>query len=938
MIQINLTLHRNFVLQGLEKEKTVPCHSGSVPKVASKEPLPSGHVNHIFLSEPSSPKQLVPCPRIDAHFNPVPREIGRSVEPPHSTPNAAINLTNRSVCSSILGGSFTRHATEFSEKVGLNGCSRRDPLYSTHTFKDATAERDLNSLLRDLEVVEERMKELEQENTSFSRRYSLASSPTSSQPTDVQSSNDSKLYANKHDNHSMKISPNKENGFISAQWVAELNKDAQIVTQKGPAVSTTQASSPPAFLGAGDACMSPPTSPQPPTPSLGLLQQTEAGLWCVTHNSAENTSTSPGPGNGFQVRQRIEAGRSMSDDGQSTSTRLLSEACYKNGPAAKSRPREHYQYPGPSAQLRSTGLQSARTGPLDVVDHSVSITPSPDRGIIDVVHTHIPNSTHTRQQEICRVNDPVALRRQDCCREWGLPQQSTQLNVYTQPNKARDGEDDRSLSGVGSWSPGHPPIRRDKMKSHSLAEAGEIDRLSHSISPESSLSDKSNPDSNQSITYSRDGMERSQIKKQLVVRIFRPDRTTKAIMIDEQMTAGEIASMLIEKNFLKPSTSLAVVEKVPALKIERVFEEHDKVSECILSWPTGSQNMIFFEDRKDHFGFIESPKYWFGEEFAEVYGYNSADAVQTMLSNLEQAGFPEWRDYLYIRKPGEKTWSRRFCVLRSSGLYTSKRNKKSLSSTDLIRILILDSQLQLYTTTGGWSRLRAPTPHGFAFKPYSAQDTTSKHVFCFCATDEKALRNWICRLRIAKFGRQLFINYQNALARVQRQIAIRHAPPAGLYNMNGSLSAYIQRKSSFDILTSSTSTVAITPAESASSLTLNTGSPSVPKKFLLGRHQQPDSKQPFADPRFGQVTNRFALESERSVSPLLLRSQQPTTQATSHNKPYPISQPQMTNSSVDRGLTSRVSYALPQTVIAGSQTPTSGSCQPDRKPTTINYV
>ncbi|KAF8571301.1 hypothetical protein P879_02127 [Paragonimus westermani] len=782
------------------------------------------------------------------------------------------------------------------------------------------------------------MKELEQENTSFSRRYSLASSPTSNQPTEVQGSDDSKLnYANKHDDHRLKISPNKENGFISAQWAAELNRDAQIVTQRGPAVSTTQASPPPAFLGAGDACMSPPTSPQPPTPSLGLLQQTEAGLWCVTHNSVENASNSHGPGNGFPMRQRIEVGRPMSDDGQPMSTRLLSEACYKNGPAVKSPSREHYQYPGANAQLRSTGLPSPCTGPPDFVDHSISATPSTDHGLTNAVHTHIPNCTHTPQQESFKVNDSVAMRTQQCSREWGLSHQSTQLSACTQPNKAKDGEDDRSLSGVGSWSPGHPPIRRDKMKSHSLAEVGEIDRLSHSISPESSLSDKSNPDSNQSIAYSRDGMERSQIKK-LVVRIFRPDRTTKAIMIDEQMTAGEIASMLIEKNFLKPSTSLAVVEKVPALKIERVFEEHDKVSECILSWPTGSQNMIFFEDRKDHFGFIESPKYWFGDEFAEVNGYNSADAVQTMLSNLEQVGFPEWRDYLYIRKPGEKTWSRRFCVLRSSGLYTSKRNKKSLSSTDLIRILVLDSPLQLYTTTGGWSRLRAPTPHGFAFKPYSAQDPTSKHVFCFCATDEKALRNWICRLRIAKFGRQLFTNYQNVMARVQRQIAIRHAPPGGLYNMNGSLSAYIQRKSSFDILTSSTSTIAMTPAESASSLTLNTGSPSVPKRILFSRNQQPDSKPLFADPRFGQVTNRCALENERPVSPLLLRFHQSTAQATSHNKPYPIGQTQTANSNVDRGLTSRVNYALPQSVIAGSQTSNSGSYQSDRKPTTINYV
>lgn len=54
---------------------------------------------------------------------------------------------------------------------------------------------------------------------------------------------------------------------------------------------------------------------------------------------------------------------------------------------------------------------------------------------------------------------------------------------------------------------------------------------------------------------------------QLVVRIFRTDRTTKAILIEENMTAGEVASMMIEKNFLQPSIRLAVVEKVPALKV-----------------------------------------------------------------------------------------------------------------------------------------------------------------------------------------------------------------------------------------------------------------------------------------------------------------------------------------------------------------------------------
>lgn len=42
--------------------------------------------------------------------------------------------------------------------------------------------------------------------------------------------------------------------------------------------------------------------------------------------------------------------------------------------------------------------------------------------------------------------------------------------------------------------------------------------------------------------------------------------------------------------------------------LERVFEESEIVADCILAWPVKSQNMIFFETREDHFGFIESPK------------------------------------------------------------------------------------------------------------------------------------------------------------------------------------------------------------------------------------------------------------------------------------------------------------------------------------------
>lgn len=54
-------------------------------------------------------------------------------------------------------------------------------------------------------------------------------------------------------------------------------------------------------------------------------------------------------------------------------------------------------------------------------------------------------------------------------------------------------------------------------------------------------------------------------------------------------------------------------------------------------------------------------------------------SVQKMLLNFTSSGLAEWHDFLYIRKPGEKTWTRRMCVLRNSGLYASKKNKKTFS-------------------------------------------------------------------------------------------------------------------------------------------------------------------------------------------------------------------------------------------------------------------
>ncbi|KER20883.1 hypothetical protein T265_10655 [Opisthorchis viverrini] len=653
---------------GLEKDRassqTLNTSFSSTPNASQQTNRPS-YVNRTFQNDQKSPRRAIPPVRESS----VPlsystRETSSLAEA--RSPVRKLSFANDRTVSVQL----SQARLSGSGEVPLNGRACVHNALFGKGFKEATAERDLSSLLRDLEVVEERMKELEQENNVFTRRYSLASSPTTSQPVNSMSNGNGFTRNDVQTRRSDSVYTRAENGFISAQWAAEVNRD--IKPEVSVIKSVSSDSAPPACLGAGDACVSPPTSPQPNTPSMALLQATEAGLWCVQNSPSRPQTHTTTVGNGSHV---IASTEQHTNRPCPTSPLRKTPGLFPNGEA-------HYMYQNYETQekvieeMKALAAQRALRSPIYANDVQLgTATSSPQ--------TYIPTSRQTpipppRQY----VESPHIVSPNSCSSP--VSQQQCQLVKKL----ARDGDDDSSLSGISSWSPGQPPAtqKRDLIKGTTLSPPSMTDRLSGSLSPSSSTSDKSgsdHADGNLALHGSRRTLDQNNVKK-LVVRIFRPDKTTKAIMIEERMNAGEVASLLIEKNFLKPSTSLAVVEKVPALKIEHVFEEHENVADCILSWPTGSQNMLFFEERKDHFGFIESPKLWFGEEFAEVHRYNSADAVQMMLNNIDQAGFPEWRDYLYIRKPGEKTWSRRLCVLRSSGLYTSKKNKKTLASFSIV--------------------------------------------------------------------------------------------------------------------------------------------------------------------------------------------------------------------------------------------------------------
>ncbi len=129
---------------------------------------------------------------------------------------------------------------------------------------------------------------------------------------------------------------------------------------------------------------------------------------------------------------------------------------------------------------------------------------------------------------------------------------------------------------------------------------------------------------------------------------------------------------------------------------------------------------------------------------------------------------PEVEGELYLRAEGKKTWKKYFFTLRSSGLYycpTGKLDKNggqkpSPKSTKELLCLATFDLNSVYLGFGWKKKFKAPTDFGFALKHPQVQAKAPKHIKYLCAENEDQLRLWLTGVRIAKYGRQLWSNWE----------------------------------------------------------------------------------------------------------------------------------------------------------------------------------
>ncbi|CAF5219912.1 unnamed protein product, partial [Rotaria magnacalcarata] len=98
----------------------------------------------------------------------------------------------------------------------------------------------------------------------------------------------------------------------------------------------------------------------------------------------------------------------------------------------------------------------------------------------------------------------------------------------------------------------------------------------------------------------------SQHTSKLLIRTYNDDGSTKSILIDDSMSIRDVLFVLVHKNHREPDIDYALVEILPDLHMERIFEDHQRLTEAILMWPTTSPNRLIFTKRLEKYALFRA--------------------------------------------------------------------------------------------------------------------------------------------------------------------------------------------------------------------------------------------------------------------------------------------------------------------------------------------
>lgn len=117
--------------------------------------------------------------------------------------------------------------------------------------------------------------------------------------------------------------------------------------------------------------------------------------------------------------------------------------------------------------------------------------------------------------------------------------------------------------------------------------------------------------------------------RRLFVKAFSEDGSAKSLLVDERMNCGFVTKLLAgmsqitqnpleifkrfhvlftDKNHVNMEVTWGLIEYLPELYIERLFEDHELLVENLLLWSNDSKNRVLFIKRKDRVSLFNTPE------------------------------------------------------------------------------------------------------------------------------------------------------------------------------------------------------------------------------------------------------------------------------------------------------------------------------------------
>ncbi|XP_048488452.1 amyloid beta A4 precursor protein-binding family B member 1-interacting protein isoform X1 [Plutella xylostella] len=269
-------------------------------------------------------------------------------------------------------------------------------------------------------------------------------------------------------------------------------------------------------------------------------------------------------------------------------------------------------------------------------------------------------------------------------------------------------------------------------------------------------------------------MREASVKK-LFIKAFSADGSSKSLLVDEKMSCGYVTRLLADKNHVSMEPKWAIVEHLPDLYMERVYEDHEVLVDNLMLWTRESKNRILFAERPDKIAVFQTPERFLLAEddrgFSSEHDDHSRQVIledffgqstgaTSILPSIAGHSVPQIEGPLYLKSEAKKGWKKYHFVLRPSGLYYSPKDKaKTLK--ELVCLATFETN-EVYLGVNWRKKYKSPTDHCFAIKhPRLQQPKSVKFIKFLCADDAQVMERWVTAIRIAKHGRRLLENYRS---------------------------------------------------------------------------------------------------------------------------------------------------------------------------------